>query len=180
MINYDLENSPLLIKTDSELGSGDMVSVDFYTAEGNLAGGVHLLFTSSLKYWLSLCSGSFTDLPTDLPQEKNKVWKITSTRNPGATRLVITCNNEEVLNVVLSDTTCTKSSWSTFWSRDVVKIRFSSGDKASLQTRYNHMDCFHGNLELYQWRSTNSAITNVPIVCRSSWARILFAFLKYQ
>ncbi|KAL5247686.1 hypothetical protein ACHWQZ_G019543 [Mnemiopsis leidyi] len=131
MINYDLENSPLLVKTNSEVGSYQGVEVYFYNAEEDLAGGVRLLFSSSLKYWLSLCSGSFTDFPTAIPQETNKVWKITLTRNSGGIRLVITCNNKEVLNVVLSDTTCTDDKWSRIWSRDVVKIKFTSWDEAS-------------------------------------------------
>ena len=42
------------------------------------------------------------------------------------------CNDKEVLNVVLSDTICSYSSWSETWSKDVGKIYFSSNyDTAS-------------------------------------------------
>ncbi|KAL5255495.1 hypothetical protein ACHWQZ_G010913 [Mnemiopsis leidyi] len=130
-INYDLENSPLQIKTDSVVGSVELVNVWFYTQD-NGAGGVFLYFTSPPQYWLYYCSTSRTNFPTVLPTETNKVWTFTLSRVSGEIRVVITCNTVEVLNVVLSSTTCSDSSWSTYWSRDVEKILFNpSLDTAS-------------------------------------------------
>ena len=46
--------------------------------------------------------------------------------------MVIYCNNKEVLNVVMSDATCTVSTWSTYWGKDVEKMKFDSSlDSAS-------------------------------------------------
>ena len=126
-IEWDLESTPLEIRTNSVLGSGDQVWVFFYSAEG-LAGGVHLHFTSTLNYWLSYCTTSYTNLPVTPPSANEKVWRITITRTAGV-RVVIHCNEVEVLNTLVSEATC--DTWSTGWNKDVTKIEFSSSDTAS-------------------------------------------------
>ena len=98
-----------------------------------LAGGVSLSFSSPPQYLLLKCSTSDTYFPTDLPSETDKVWTITLSKVSDEIRVVIHCHDKEVLNVVLSDTTCSKSSWSNYWSREYVDmIYFSSfSDTAS-------------------------------------------------
>ena len=46
-------------------------------------------------------------------------------------RLQINCNEVDVLNIVLSDMVCSKSDWSTYWNRDIKKMRFLTSDTAS-------------------------------------------------
>ena len=131
-INHDLENSPLQIRTDSTEGSDERVQVWFYTAHGgDDAGAVYLFFSSPPHYYLRYCSTSRTNFPTALPTETDKILTVTLTRTSGTVRVTIHCNNKEVLNVVLSDTTCSYSLWSHYWSRDVWKIEFYSSDTAS-------------------------------------------------
>ena len=90
-----------------------------------------LTFGSPPQYTLTRCSGDI-NFPTDLPSERDKVWKISLTRNLGEIRVVVHCNNKEVVNVVLSDTVCTKfDQWNTHWSRDVEKMMFDFKDTAS-------------------------------------------------
>ena len=129
-INYDLENSPLQIRTDSVVGSNERVAVNFYNAQGSLAGGIQLFFSSTTMYDLRSCSNSYLSFPTSLPTETDKIWKLTLIRTSDV-RLMIHCNNKEVLNVVLSDTTCGYISWNFHWSRDIEKIKFFSSDTAS-------------------------------------------------
>ncbi|KAL5247451.1 hypothetical protein ACHWQZ_G019360, partial [Mnemiopsis leidyi] len=130
-INYDLENSPLQIRTDSEVGSVEKVRVYFYNAQGDIAGGVCLHFSSPPQWRLFYCT-SWTNFPADLPPETDKVWKITLTRTSDVPRVVLHCNNVEVLNVTMSDSTCdSRSGWSTIWSRNVDKIMFGYSDTAS-------------------------------------------------
>ena len=137
-IDADLENSPLEIKTDRLVGSGEEVSVWFFTTKGSFAGAVHLYFSSTPQYKLKDCT-SWTKFPTALPTDTYKVWKISLTRTSGI-RLVINCNEVEVLNVLLSESTCSVSWWNTGWSRDVEKISFSSySDTASDYYRGNIM-----------------------------------------
>ena len=107
------------------------VKVYFNTAKRYSAGGVLLYFTSPPQYRLGYCSTSYTNFPTALPTETDKILTLTLTRTSGTVRVSIHCNNKEVLNVELSDTICSDSRWSTTWSRDVEKIRFPSSDTAS-------------------------------------------------
>ena len=129
-INYDLENSPLQIKTDSIVGSDEKASVRLFTAGGQNAGRISLHFTSPPQYHLRDCTPSYTNFRTSLPTQIDKIWTIKLTRTSGI-RLIINCNNKEVLNMVMSYTTCSSSSWSTFWNREVDKIKFHSSDSAS-------------------------------------------------
>ena len=124
IIKYELENTPLQIKTNSEEGSNETAYVTFYNTN-QLAGGVSFNLTAPQRYKLRKCS-KYTNFPTGLPSETNKVWTITLSRTRGERRVVIHCNNKEVLNVVMSNTTCTDSHWSETWGRDVDEIRFIS------------------------------------------------------
>ncbi len=134
LIDYDLENSPLEIKTDSALRSNDRVAVYFYESTGNTAARiVQFIFTATPKYAISYCSHSWTKFPTTLPSATDKVWRLTLTRTSGI-RLQIHCNDVEVLNLLMSDSTCRypyHTDWSKYWTKDVAKIKFSSSDGAS-------------------------------------------------
>ena len=106
--------------------------MSFSTSERDYAGEVILLFTSPPQYVLLSysCATSWTDFPTQLPTDPNKVWRITLTKTSG-NRLVIHCNEVEVLNVLLSESTCSdKRQWSNSWSKDIENILFKSGDRA--------------------------------------------------
>ena len=96
----------------------------------NFAGSFLLSF-SAPEYKLGHCSESWTDFPTDLPSEIDKLWTITLLKTAKEIRVVVHCNDKEVLNVVLSDTTCSDESWSTPWTRDVDQLKFYSSDTAS-------------------------------------------------
>ena len=107
-----------------------MVQETFLDAQGDYAGGVDLIFKSPPQYHLRYCTSRYTDFPNDLPTETDMIWKIKLVRTSDV-RLMIHCNIKEVLNVVISGTTCTDNRWSTRWSRDVEKIMFFSTDTAS-------------------------------------------------
>ena len=127
-INYDLENSPLQIKTDSE---GSTMLVHFYSAQDGYASAISLYLWSPPQYQLHMCSTSSTQFPTEVPSETDKVWTITKSSVSGAPQVVIHCNDKEVLNVV-SNTTCSNESWSTGWTRDVDQLNFAHlADSAS-------------------------------------------------
>ena len=127
-IEADLENSPLEIKTDSSLGSNEKVKVGFYTSEELWVGELTIHFTSTPRYELHSCNNIRTNFLTNFPTDEIKVWKITLTRTSGIRSLVIQCNNNEILNILLSDTTCTdrrgRGSAGSGWDNGVEKIRF--------------------------------------------------------
>ena len=128
LLEWDLESTPLEVKTNSVLGSDDQVLVYFYSAGGEPVGVVKLRFLLQYVYTLYWC-GRY-NLPVTPPSANDKVWRFTLTRTAGV-RLVIHCNDVEVLNKLISEATCSDSKWSTYWNRDVTKIKFNSGDTAS-------------------------------------------------
>ena len=129
-IDADLETSTLEIKTDSSQGSDDKLEVEFFNSDGDYAGAVIVDFTSPSQYQLRWCTTSRTNFPTALPAATDKVWRISLTRTSGI-KLVIHCDEVQVLNVLMSDTTCGYGSWNHHWSRDIKQIRFRSFDTAS-------------------------------------------------
>ena len=107
--------------------------VYFYTSGREVVGYVRIHFSSSPQYHIGYCMWDYTNFPVSLPTEVEKVWRITLNRNSGI-RLLIHCNNVEVVNILMSSSTCTSYSyWSTYWSRTVGKIWFysPSSDTAS-------------------------------------------------
>ena len=97
--------------------------VYFYTSGREYVGLVRIRFYSTPQYHIDYCMSSWTNFPVSLPTEVEKVWRITLNRNSGI-RLLIHCNNVEVLNILMSDTCVYWSSYSTYWSRTVGKISF--------------------------------------------------------
>ena len=122
-IEFDLETTPLYVKTDSEVGSNNEVRLRCYDTQGHNAAGVTIAFYSPPKYALWYCLQWFT-FPDTLPSDAEKVWKITLNKTSGI-RFVIHCNDIEVVNVLVSDYTCNS------WNRDVDTIEFESSDTAS-------------------------------------------------
>ena len=129
-IEYDLQEHPLQIKTDSAVGSGEKVIVQLYTAEEVLISSILLNFSATPQHYISYCTSS-SSFPVDLPEEQNKTWTITKT----ATALKIECNDAEVLNLVYSESNYDSSSCVTRYSWDVEKIKFTSSDTASDEYR---------------------------------------------
>ena len=148
-IDFDLEKYPLEIKTNSELselGSEDfhLIHVSFKDSNGREAGEVTISFESTPQYYLHYCSTSLINLPTTLPTATDKLWTITLTRTSGI-RLQIHCNNVEMVDILISESTCRTSryNWRTYWTRDVAKMKFSSSDKASDYYRAKQGNCWH-------------------------------------
>ena len=130
MISVDLENSPLLVKTDSADGSRNDLTVWLFAAEREEVVEVNIFFSLPPQYFLTGCSRGRKDFPEEVPSERIKVWRITFTRTSGI-RIVIHCNNVKVLDMLLSDSTCGNTSWDTDSVNEVKKIWFSSIDTAS-------------------------------------------------
>ena len=156
---YDLENSPLQIRTDSVVGSNEMVNVRFYKTSSNSAGGGVLLYFSPPQYYLRYCTTSWTNFPTELPSKTDKVWTISLSRTSGEIRVKITCNEKEILNVVLCNT-CTWWKYSNYWNRDVDKIEFLSSDTASDYYRPGKILTFSGQRSTSGKNLYNNRILN--------------------
>ncbi|KAL5247614.1 hypothetical protein ACHWQZ_G019481 [Mnemiopsis leidyi] len=132
-IDFDMERTPLEIKT----GTGNKLRVGFRNNQAveDFAGYVVIVFPYPPKYQLGGCN-EFQTLPATLPTETNTVWRITLSRTSGGRRVVIQCNDVELVNVVVSETTCNETNWSTIWKKDVTGIFFNALDTASDQYRF--------------------------------------------
>lgn len=124
-IPHDIENVPLYIKTNSALGSAHYVWVQFFTQQKVYAGGFTLKLTNPAQFWVD-CR-SYTPFPVTLPEQQDKVWKISKTAGPG---IVITVNDKEVLNTPISRSRCYLTDVG-HWSKDVAMIYFHNYDTAS-------------------------------------------------
>nr|AFK75452.1 putative secretory peptide-42 [Pleurobrachia bachei] len=99
-IPWRWEDIPLQIKTDSVVGSGDKIGIDM--KRPHLVGGIAILFSSPIKFWMPYCSTqggedsseAYAELPVQPPDEVDKIWTFTKT----GSAFVITCNGVEVLN----------------------------------------------------------------------------------
>ena len=130
-IDWDLENAPVEIKTDSTLGSNELVILYFKSSQVDDAGGVRIKFSSQPQYYLLFCS-HWTNFPKTLPSATEKIWRITLDKSAGI-RVIIHCNEERVLNLLLSYRLCANYDFRyyKYWNRDVTKIYFSYSDTAS-------------------------------------------------
>ena len=108
LIDFNLKQYSLNITTDSTLGSDDNVNVEFYTSQGDEVGALALFFFPTPEYRIWYCNADWTKFLTTLPPDNDKVWRVTLTRTSGI-RLVVHCNEVEVLNYLMSDSTCDES-----------------------------------------------------------------------
>ena len=110
----------ITVSTDSEVGSNDEVFVQFYDKDGNRAGAVNIYFRTPIKYKLRDCTPYITF--STLPTEKQKTWIIRYDYTKQ--RVVINCNEVEVLNVLLSGE-CEDTTWRKYWKKPTTQIKFS-------------------------------------------------------
>ena len=82
-------------------------------------------FSSTPKYTINNCmrEKSEENFQTSLPSESEKVWRFTLFKTPEY-RLLIHCNDVEVLNFVMSNESCVRDWWRRTWGRDVAKMKF--------------------------------------------------------
>ena len=134
LIDFDLENTPLEIKTNSTIGSNEKIDVELYTAQEKLVGYLIIGFGQpASQYHIYRCIPLGANFSRTLPSVTDKIWRITLARTL-TPRIVIHCNEVEVLNFTLSNSTCekTKLHWSYNWNRiPVAKIKFYRHDTAS-------------------------------------------------
>ena len=126
-IPWDLEETPLQIKTDSTTGSSNMpnmIVVNLNDMNGDRNNGLVFWFTSPMTYIIAACTKS-GDLPVQPPVKVEKIWTITKTE----TAWIITCNNVELVNLLFtesSDVRCAST-----WDGNIVKgITFSMNGAA--------------------------------------------------
>ena len=123
-IPWDLEGTPLQIKTDSTPGSDERIRVGMYGTGNTGLGAIAVRFSSPIRYWIGYCMNDPTDLPVQPPEEVDMIWTIIKTE----TAIIVRCNDVEVLNYRFADSslgTCVSTK-----QGDVVeKIAFVKSNK---------------------------------------------------
>ena len=132
-IEFDLETTPLEIMTNSTFGSNEELNVNFLSAQGETAGGISIVLNFHPLYRFHNCMEAALSFSATFPFDTTRIWRITLTRSSTEIRVKIHCNNEEVLNVLLSDNVCFSmlDDWKTSWGEDVAKIKFPSSSSAA-------------------------------------------------
>ena len=123
--NPDTQN--ISVSTNSVAESGEEVYVYCYDKDGNYAGAVCINFYTEIQYnlgWYKNYTPFHVTIP--VPDEGQRIWTITY--NCVTLIVVIHCNGVEVLNMVLSDSVCTKHSWTTYWEQSNGYVYFYNQD----------------------------------------------------
>ena len=114
-IKHNLDAAPFLIKTDSSIRTGTTLVVWFYRRYSDaLPSGIQIEMNSARHIKILKCRNALINFDTELPNDDIKIWRITKTQD---LRLIIHCNEMEMLNIQLSETLCTnfKNNWQKFW-----------------------------------------------------------------
>jgi len=124
-IEFDAEATPLQILTEAvSVGDEGVLFVKFYTEDERGIGGIELNFIDSAQYRIGYCAETFVTFT--LPEgDKSMTWTITKTD----VSIALACNDQEIFNLQLSDSTNTGCVPQ--WSQDAAKIMFHSRDTLS-------------------------------------------------
>ena len=130
MINYDLESTPLKIKTNVDILNGEekSIRVFFHDLSDKSAGHVIIDIRRPTYYMMKHCMISWGTINWDADTKIDKVWTITKESGP---KIKIHYDGELITDLEMSESTCDDTTWSLVWNRDVSKMRFSSSDLAS-------------------------------------------------
>ena len=130
MLDHDLENTPLRIKTDTDTGlvGSEEIWIQLFDSTNGGIGEIVIYLRKNPLFQIRGCMSSYDNLPARLPTDINKEWAILKQPGPA---LIVQCNNEAILDFLLSSSTCDEPTWHFSWNKKVVKIMFSYDDSAS-------------------------------------------------
>ena len=124
-IAFDLNITPLQIKTESEIGSGGKILVEFDEDDFTTPVWIKVVLTSTPTYTIRYCEPY--NLQLDLPtSDKDKIW----TFKKDGSILKLLCNEHEVnsFDILTSEYPNCKE----YWNQELKYIRFDAEDTASL------------------------------------------------
>ena len=122
----------------------------------SFAKAIYVLFNHDLDHALYNSGGIKIDLKSDppqyqirycsddiafrekLPEAKTKIWTVDW--NAQNFKLTVDCNGERIIDVVLSDKTCSKGQWREQYSEEFRFITFDSVDNDSMSDYYRYGD----------------------------------------
>ena len=121
-IEFDIESTPLQVFTNSEIGSGDVMWVQFANIQETGIVGFVVKFDSNPFYSIGQCLENVRIPLNQLGTDKDRIWTIEKDSN---TRVKLYCNGAEIADI---DTQASdKPKCGQFWAVDFAGIRFIAG-----------------------------------------------------
>ena len=144
MLEHDLENTPLLIKTNTDTGlvSSEKIWIKLFDSTDVEIGEIVIYLRQNPYYRIGNCMRDKEEMRS-LPSEINKEWAIQ--KQPGP-KLTVECNEKMVLKILMSSSTCSVNVWESNWDKRVSKILFGDDDDAS---DYFESTALAGNVQFY-------------------------------
>ena len=104
-----MESTPIQIYTDSEIGSGEKLWVQFSDSTGDVFGGISVDFTFQPTYGLGYCDSQVQISPTKLGPNINRVWTIVK----WGTNVKLYCGGVQIFDIKthLSEKTSCRTRW---------------------------------------------------------------------
>ena len=154
-IDYDIQEVPLQIQTDSTLGSGEMMWVRF--KGGNVEFGMEVKFSNPPTYDIGYCTPSDADPTFALPGPGEvQIWTITKY----STKLTLHCNGVKIFNYQFSDSD--RPDCLNKWSTETTAFQIHSTDTAS---NFYRAAPNYGNLSLIKFNNNfNSASVSSQVI----------------
>ena len=114
-ISFDINSTPLQVYTDSEVGSGEMIWVQFHAS--NKGAGMGIYFNAQPKSFVGYCEEQEIPLGK-LGTIKNRVWTIEKEN----TRVKLRCNGEQIFDFDTEDST---KDCKSHWVLDFITLKFA-------------------------------------------------------
>ena len=129
---HDLENFPLEILSNSEIGGNEFVRVGLFDASKSRISHMYLDFreiSQNVVDWEIMCKDAATRIPrSGLPDNPNKVWKVTKTKS----FIRLECNGQNVAEVNFDEFSSTlPDTCKNLAKQDVHYIKIRNDDTAS-------------------------------------------------
>ena len=142
ILEHDLENIPLRIRTNTDLDYiQEKIWVKLFDSTDVEIGEIIIYVRQDPLFQIRGCMMSYKDIAFSLLSEINKEWTIL--KQPGPT-LTVQCNDEIILEFLMSSSTCDVYGWKSNWSKEVTK--FSDDDRAS---DFYESTALAGNVQFY-------------------------------
>ena len=130
-IPHSLDTTPFQIKTERETESKDPIFLKFLDQNDAQHGGITIRFNPTPRYRLRNCHPyEQTEFDPAPPRNPVKVWTIIKLPGPPI-KVIVRCNDVEVLNTEINNNTCPSSIWMSRWHVPVAAVQIGHSSKGA-------------------------------------------------
>ena len=129
-IPHSFERTAVQFKTDKVVHKTEELELTFFSGEkrDSKLGGISVLFNkdNTLTYKIADCQTAYNKFPENMPTELEKLWSIIVTIGAQPS-FKVEVNGVEVINLLLTDDTCTYNNWGDSWTvGEITHLGFNS------------------------------------------------------